>query len=467
MVQLTTTDTSANGYLTAYGNGTRPTASNVKFVAAQTTSTRAIVPVAPDGSINVFNYAGITDVIVDVVGSFSGPSGLASAGSLFTPINPERVIDTRDGTNGVAQGASTTVAIAGAAGIPALANGGPVAAALNVTEAADTAPGYLSVTPSPSSTPVTSDVNFSYVPEIRANADIAALDRSGAVSVYNYSGQTQVVVDAFGYFSAVHAPPPVPRPLSVTTTSFPDGVVGQAYPPTSLAAAGGSPPYQWSVAAGSALPPGLSLWATGAISGTPSTVGRFGVTVAVTDSAGASITATLAITVRPSSMTPAQLAVVAGRNRTPAPGPATATPVQPNAVAVDQVGNVYIADGSNHVVEKVTPAGILSIVAGTAGRPGPPTPGPATASRLFDPEGVAVDPAGNLYIGDMANRVVERVTPGGILSIAAGTGTVGPPTPGPATASRLGGSNRDPGGIAVDGAGNSTSPTAPTTWWRR
>lgn len=148
------------------------------------------------------------------------------------------------------------------------------------------------------------------------------------------------------------------------------------------------------------------------------------------------------------------LAIVAGtgtpgRPGPPTPGPATGSKVSPAGVAVDNAGDLYIADDFNEVVEKVTPGGILSIVAGT-GTSGPPTPGPATSSDLADPGGVAVDAAGDLYIADSVNNVVERVTPGGILAVVAGTGTLGPPAPGPATSSPL----ANPAGVAVDIAGN-------------
>jgi sugar lactone lactonase YvrE len=146
------------------------------------------------------------------------------------------------------------------------------------------------------------------------------------------------------------------------------------------------------------------------------------------------------------------LSVVAGTgfSGSPAPGPATSSDLSgPAAVAVDSSGNLYIADFGNNVVEEVTPGGVLSIVAGT-GTGGAPTPGPATSSNLYSPAGVAVDSAGNLYIADMFNNRVEKVTSGGVLSIVAGTGTGGVPTPGPATSSDL----YAPSGVAVDSAGN-------------
>jgi sugar lactone lactonase YvrE len=141
----------------------------------------------------------------------------------------------------------------------------------------------------------------------------------------------------------------------------------------------------------------------------------------------------------------------------PRPGPATASPVDyPIGVAVDSTGNLYIADLGNRVIEKVTPTGKLSIVAGVPGVSGTPTPGPATKSPLSAPIGAAVDGSGNIYIADQgiqggANNVVEKVTPAGSLSIFAGKlGASGSPTPGPATNSKL----NYPQDVAVDGDGN-------------
>jgi len=145
------------------------------------------------------------------------------------------------------------------------------------------------------------------------------------------------------------------------------------------------------------------------------------------------------------------LSIVAGRIGVLTPGAATATPIGPNGVAASAAGDLYIADAHNDVVEKVTPAGILSIIAGVSGQAGAPTPGPATSSDLGDPTAVAVDGAGNLYIADSGDDVVEKVTPDGTLSVVAGVpGALGAPTPGPAASSDL----ANPSGVTVDGAGN-------------
>jgi DNA-binding beta-propeller fold protein YncE len=146
------------------------------------------------------------------------------------------------------------------------------------------------------------------------------------------------------------------------------------------------------------------------------------------------------------------LSIVAGNGTygSPTPGPGTSSDLDgPNGVAVDAAGDVYIADGGNNEVEMVTPAGTLSIVAGT-GTAGVPTPGAATSSELNNPYMVAIDPSGNLFIADEYNNEIEKVTPGGALSIFAGTGNQSPAVAGPATSSGMG----DVRGLATDAAGD-------------
>ena len=153
------------------------------------------------------------------------------------------------------------------------------------------------------------------------------------------------------------------------------------------------------------------------------------------------------------SLAPAgKLTVFAGNGSfaLPRPGPATKSPLAgPTGVALDGHGDLFIADHANNMVEEVTPAGKLSVIAGT-GKPGRPTPGPAIKSALNAPSGVALDLHGDLYIADSNNNVVEEVTPAGRLSVVVGNGHVGPPTPGPASKSGL----DDPSGVALDTHGN-------------
>ncbi len=151
------------------------------------------------------------------------------------------------------------------------------------------------------------------------------------------------------------------------------------------------------------------------------------------------------------------VAGIPGHSGAPIPGPATDSKLDyPEGLAVSKDGDLYINDAGNDVIEKVTPAGTLSIVAGEVGHRGTPTPGPATSSMLAAPIGIAIDSHENLYIADQGtqngpNDVIEKVTPSGTLSIFAGElAQSGEPTPGPATDSML----NYPQAVAVDGAGN-------------
>ncbi len=128
---------------------------------------------------------------------------------------------------------------------------------------------------------------------------------------------------------------------------------------------------------------------------------------------------------------------------------ATATDLTPNGVAVDPAGRVYVSDLKNRVVYRVD-GGVLQVVAGTPGASGLPTPGPAVASALSNPSSLTVDAQGNLFISDTGtDQAVLKVNTGGTLSVVAGVPGhySNPPVSGPATSSEL----RNPAGLAVSG----------------
>jgi sugar lactone lactonase YvrE len=123
----------------------------------------------------------------------------------------------------------------------------------------------------------------------------------------------------------------------------------------------------------------------------------------------------------------------------------------PHASAVDRFGNVFIADYGNYRVRRVDTNGIITTVAGkgTSGFSG--DGGQATNAAISNPAGVAVDGSGNLFIADYGNQRIRRVDPSGIITTVAGKGTAGFSGDGnQATNAAL----YNPSGVAVDAAGN-------------
>jgi uncharacterized protein (TIGR03437 family) len=130
-------------------------------------------------------------------------------------------------------------------------------------------------------------------------------------------------------------------------------------------------------------------------------------------------------------------------------GPATSAQLSnPQGVAVDSAGNLYIADSGNYRIRKVS-GGVITTVAGNGTKGFAGDNGPATSAELSTVEGVAVDAAGNLYIADSLNYRV-RVVAGGAITTVAGGGVALPGNNGLATSAQLGTAE----GVAVDSSGN-------------
>jgi IPT/TIG domain/NHL repeat len=119
---------------------------------------------------------------------------------------------------------------------------------------------------------------------------------------------------------------------------------------------------------------------------------------------------------------------------------------QPYGIAIDASDNIYIADRINHAIRKITPAGVVTTIAGNG------TPGLAnatgSAARFNEPLGLAVDATGNIFVADYINSLVRKVTPAGVVTTFAGNGFG--LTDGTGTAASFNG----PFGIAFDAAGN-------------
>jgi secreted PhoX family phosphatase len=133
-------------------------------------------------------------------------------------------------------------------------------------------------------------------------------------------------------------------------------------------------------------------------------------------------------------------------------GPATsATLDAPAGLAEDAAGDLFIADTADNVVRKVTPSGTISLVAGNGTEGDSGDGGPATSAELDNPQGVAVDAAGDVFIADTYNNVIREVTPDGNITTLAGNGTPGySGDGGPAAQAEL----ASPTDVAVDSQGN-------------
>lgn len=121
----------------------------------------------------------------------------------------------------------------------------------------------------------------------------------------------------------------------------------------------------------------------------------------------------------------------------------------PKGVVADSLGNIFVADSGNHTIRKITNGGVVTTFAGVAGTFGSIN-GTGTAARFFFPNRIAADPTGALYVTDTGNHIIRKITPAAVVTTFAGTAGI----VGATDAIGVAASFNNPKGIGVDGSLN-------------
>jgi hypothetical protein len=217
VLNLTAIGPVSNGYLTAFPTGAvKAVVSTVNFNKGETTPNRVIVKVDSNGQISIYNFSGNTNFAVDVSGYYTDGSSSTQSGSLFNPVTPARILDTRCSQSpqpsscssenlptanatlpAIPGSSSITIQVAGEATIPTYAT----AVVGNLTATGATGGGYLTIY-SATTAPTTSDVNFA-TGTTNANMVISELNSSGGLNIVNGGGQSvDALFDVSGWFTA-------------------------------------------------------------------------------------------------------------------------------------------------------------------------------------------------------------------------------------------------------------------------
>jgi hypothetical protein len=200
VVNVTVTEPTQGSHLTVWPTGTaRPLASNLNYVGRQTVPNLVVAKVGSGGKVSLFNNSGQTHLIADVVGYY-GVEG-ATTGARYTALVPDRVLDTRTGNGApavkVGPRSSIDLQVTGRGGVPAAGVSGVV---LTVTATDPTVGSHLTVWPTGSDQPLASNLNFVAGTTI-SNSVFVKTGTGGKVSIFNNSGQVNVVAEVVGWYS--------------------------------------------------------------------------------------------------------------------------------------------------------------------------------------------------------------------------------------------------------------------------
>lgn len=192
-LNVTVDGPTGSGFVTTWPAGEpRPNASTHNFVPGLTVANLVLAKVGAGGKVSLFNSAGSTHLVADVIGYFSG------SGGAFVPVSPQRLVDSRDGTGGIlgqlSEGGSVVAPLATGSPVPGHAG----AVVVNVTSVNSTLPSFVTAWPSGLGRPTASTMNPR--PGVPVpNQAYLKLGSSGQLEVFNNSGTTDVIIDVFGY----------------------------------------------------------------------------------------------------------------------------------------------------------------------------------------------------------------------------------------------------------------------------
>ncbi|MHB1010771.1 MAG: DUF7402 domain-containing protein [Propionibacteriaceae bacterium] len=197
VLNVTVTDTTANGYLTVYpSGGARPYASNLNWTPGLTIPNLVTAKVGGNGKVSFYQSGpGTAQVVVDVAGYYLG--GSPTQPGMFVALTPARILDTRN-TSPVPGNADLALTILGKGGIPAT---GVSAVMINTTITDTQVPGFLTVYPGTNPLPLASNLNWTAPSSTVANLVNVQTGTDGRIMFRNGSGgNIQLIADTAGYF---------------------------------------------------------------------------------------------------------------------------------------------------------------------------------------------------------------------------------------------------------------------------
>ena len=218
-LKVTVTESAASGFWTVFpADTTLPTASNLNIIGAGATIANQVLGRLSNGRTTIFTQSG-GQLIVDLVGWFTGPSAASSDAGLFVPVSPTRLLDTRLAPfSGVlpAHYQTAEVSVENHAGLPAT---GVAAVVVNATITQASSPGFFSLWPARTYRPNASSLNATHASQTIANHVITPISTFG-FAFYTQTG-AHLVIDITGWYSGSETPAVLPPHVPLTTIAGP------------------------------------------------------------------------------------------------------------------------------------------------------------------------------------------------------------------------------------------------------